>query len=196
MLALPELIESGRVTCRSWRPADQSAMAAAVASSIDHLRPWLPFVAAEPLSVDQRLALIEAMAQERAAGDAFHYGIFRSEPATDPVGPVLGGIGLHRRHDRSLEVGYWIRADQTGKGLASEVVEACLGAVFDRSEIVEVELHHDRANAASGGVARSCGFEFVGEGERAIETEGETGVDWAWRMTRQRWLGRRSATTE
>lgn len=197
MLALPDLIECRRVSCRAWTTDDQAAMSSAIAGSLEHLRPWLPFVAAEPLSVDQRLALIEAMAAERAEGQAFHYGIFQPEsttagsgsaqPAPDPLGPVLGGVGLHRRSDRSFEIGYWIRVDQVGKHLASEVVRACVGAAFELTDATHIALHHDRANAASGGVARSCGFDFVTEGQRARETPGETGIDWEWRMTRERW---------
>lgn len=197
MLALPDLIESSRVKCRAWTTADQAAMAAAIACSIEHLRPWLPFVAAEPLSADQRVALIEAMAAERVTGQAFHYGIFRpdsddvgsgsSQSEPDPLGPVLGGVGLHRRSDQSFEIGYWIRFDQVRKKLTSEVVRACVGAAFDLPEVTHIALHHDRANTGSGGVARSCGFEFVAEGERAQETPAESGIDWEWRMTRQRW---------
>jgi ribosomal-protein-serine acetyltransferase len=50
-----------------------------------------------------------------------------------------------------------------------------------------VEIHHDRANVASGGVPRRLGYTLVAEVEDKITAPGEIGVKCRWRTTREQW---------
>ena len=49
MRRLPRRIESPRLIIRCWEPDDVDALITAVAESIDHLRPWMPWIADEPM---------------------------------------------------------------------------------------------------------------------------------------------------
>jgi ribosomal-protein-serine acetyltransferase len=67
------------------------------------------------------------------------------------------------------------------------VTAALTDVAFTRGDIERVEIHHDRANAASAGVPRALGYELVRERPDAVDAPGEEGVDCTWVITRDRW---------
>ena len=72
---------------------------------------------------------------------------------------VLGGSGLHTRHGpEALEIGYWLRADSEGKGLASEAAAALTRVAFERCGVDRVEVRIDPANERSQRVPERLGF--------------------------------------
>jgi RimJ/RimL family protein N-acetyltransferase len=134
---------------------------------------------------DRRKLIAEWDATWRAGGDVV-YGIFLD-------GTPIGGSGLHRRRGPGvLEIGYWIRVGYTRQGYAKEVTAALTDLAFNVDGIERVEVHHDRANAASRAVPSSLGFELVAETADAITSPGEEGVDCAWEMTKARARQRRT----
>ena len=50
-----------------------------------------------------------------------------------------------------------------------------------------VEIHHDRANVASGRVAAAAGFVHIGERPRRPDAPGQEGVELIWRLDRGRY---------
>ena len=65
---LPDTIASERLTLRRWLPDDAPALCAAIEANIDHLRPWMPWISAEPMSLDDRVALINQWQAEWERG--------------------------------------------------------------------------------------------------------------------------------
>ena len=117
-------------------------------------------------------------------GRDFVLGVFVGER-------VAGGCGLHRRAGPStLEIGYWLHPSFTGQGLATTVARLLTDAAFALPGIEQVEIHSDKANAASAGVARRLRFDFLGETPDEATAPGETGIDCAWRMDRDVWRSR------
>lgn len=189
MRRLPRRIDSTRLVIRCWEPGDVDLLMAAVADSLDHLRPWMPWVADEPLSRTARLALIAEWEAAWASGGDTVYGAFLrpgepgSGPTAEPV--VVGGTGLHRRlGPGGLEVGYWVHAQHLRRGYATELARALTEAAFDEPAIDRVEIHHDRANEASAAVARAAGYRYVGDRPSEVVAPAETGVECVWRTTR------------
>ena len=169
------------VELRHLREEDAEAFNAAVHESLDELRPWMPWAAAEPRPVAQRLELIRTWAAEHAGGGDESYGIFLD-------GTVAGACGLHRRiGEGGLEIGYWVRTADTGRGIATEAARQLCARAFDDPAVDHVEIHHDRANAASARIPAKLGFERVGENPEAPEAPGEEGVEVVWRLTRDAW---------
>jgi len=166
------------VVVRHWREEDADALSAAILESLEHLRPWMPWAAEEPKSPAARLALIRGWERERLAGGDGFLGIWLD-------GRVAGGCGLHRRiGPGGLELGYWVRPDLTRRGVATEAARQLCGRAFAAPSTDRVEIRHDRANAASGGVPAKLGFERAGERRRPPQAPGEEGVEWIWRLTR------------
>lgn len=177
----PDLVHTKRLILRRWVEADVPNLSAAILASLEHLRPWMPWAASEPLTPQDRRALIQQWDTDWERGGDLVVGIFMD-------GVVVGGSGLHsRRGPGSLEVGYWVRAGYTRRGIATEASAALTTAAFTVANIERVEIHHDKANVASAGVPRRLGFTFADETPDSITSPGEIGVDCRWIMRREVW---------
>jgi RimJ/RimL family protein N-acetyltransferase len=183
-----DVIHTERLTLRRWTPADAPRLSTAILESLDHLRPWMPWVAAEPVKIEDRAALIQQWQREWDEGGELVVGIFKDDV-------VVGGSGLHtRRGPGVLEIGYWVHPAHARCGIATEAAEALTTVAFAVDGIERVEIHHDKANVASAGVPRRLGFTFEGETQDSITSPGEVGIDCRWTMTRQDWAGRAQAS--
>jgi RimJ/RimL family protein N-acetyltransferase len=187
MERLPERIETERLVLRTWTTADAGALGRAITESIEHLRPWMPWIAFEPVSLDGRRKLIAEWDTKFRAGEDAVYGVFHE-------GAVVGGTGLHRRiGPGALEIGYWIHVDHVRQGFATELSAALTDAAFLLDGIDRVEIHHDKDNVASEGVPRAMGYTFVGDVVSAVEAPSESGVQCIWSVSRADWEGRAHA---
>lgn len=181
-LVLPERLE-GRdgLLLRRWQLTDAEILAAAVAQSAEHLRPWMGWVSQEPMSLAQRRLWLAACEREWAAGGDVLLGVFLS-------GELAGGCGLHRRvAPDGLEIGYWIHPSFTRRGLATEASRVLTESALALPGITHVEIHHDRANLASRAIPGRLGYRFVGERPDAVEAPAEVGINCVWRMDRELW---------
>lgn len=181
----PDHLQTPRLTLRRWVADDAPFLNAAILASIEHLRPWMPWVAAEPVSVPDRVELFERWDREWQQGGDLVMGIFKD-------GDVVGGSGLHtRRGPGVLEIGYWVHVDHAKQGIATEAAAALTTAAFTVDGIDRVEIHHDKANVASAGVPRRLGYTLVDESANAISSPGEVGIDCRWVMRRDDWTPER-----
>jgi RimJ/RimL family protein N-acetyltransferase len=175
----PAQVTVDDVTVRRWRVEDAAALDEMIRSSLEHLRPWMPWVAYEPLPVAARAELIAAWDRAWDAGDEFTCAIVGAD------GELLGGCGLHRRiGPGAIEIGYWVRAGRTGRGVATAAVRAIVEMAFAIDGIASVEIHHDAANIASARVAEKAGFARVSERPDAVAAPAEIGIDVGWRLHR------------
>jgi RimJ/RimL family protein N-acetyltransferase len=179
---LPErLVDPDRLLLRRWVAADTEVLAVAVAESLEHLRPWMPWVAQEPLSLQRRRAMIAEWGQDWLRGGDVIMGAFVDAR-------VAGGRGLHRRIGcRGLEIGYWTHPAFLRTGIATTAVAMLTDAAFAVPGITVVEIHHDRANEASAGIPRTLGFRLIGQAAREPQAPGEIGVECRWRITPEQW---------
>ncbi|MGH9075834.1 MAG: GNAT family N-acetyltransferase [Acidimicrobiales bacterium] len=183
----PETMAGDGIVLRRWRTDDAEALQRAVNESIEHLRPWMPWVAVEPLPIDQRRALISAWEEAWQAGGDLVVGVFLE-------GTVVGSAGLHRRSTPSaVDIGYWTHVDFLGSGYATTTARLLTHGAFSLDAIRHVDIHHDRANQASRAIPRRLGYRFLGERPDTITAPGEMGIDCTWRMGRQRWAARPAA---
>src|SRR5439155_22043403 len=54
----PYRIETERLVIRCWEPQDAPLLKEAIDSSLDHLRPWMPWAREEPQSLAQKVELL------------------------------------------------------------------------------------------------------------------------------------------
>jgi ribosomal-protein-serine acetyltransferase len=182
---LPErLVGSDGLVLRRWVREDAAQLVEAVSDSLEHLRPWMPWIANEPSSVEDRRALIETWHEEWLAGGDLVLGMFVD-------GAVAGGCGLHHRiGPGGLEIGYWTARRFLRQGIATRAAALLTDAAFAQPGIDRVEIHHDQANVASGGVPRRLGFRLVRTGPDEIQAPGESGISCEWQITREEWRRR------
>ncbi len=81
-----------------------------------------------------------------------------------------------------LEIGYWVHQGHTRCGLATAAAAALADAALALPGIDRVEIVHDEANIASGGVPGK-GFTEVGKRMSAPDAPGESGTTIVWRLT-------------
>ena len=175
------------VELRQWRVEHADAQARAIEESLDHLRPWMAWAAEWPKPRGAQLEMLREWEQRRLVGTDEFLGVWLD-------GELVGSCGLHYRiGSGGVEIGYWIHPAHLRRGLATEVARQLCERAFTDPAIERVEIHHDRANAASGGVPRKLGFELVGDTRRGPLAPGEEGVERVWRLSRPDWTARRAA---
>lgn len=139
---------------RSWEPRDAPLLKEAVDSSLDHLRPWMPWAHAEPQPLPTKVDLLRTFRGNFDLGHDYVYGIFSADESE-----VAGGTGLHRRSfEGVLEIGYWIRASRAGQGLGTEATAAVARVGFEVAGAERIEIRVARENTASLAIPRKLGF--------------------------------------
>jgi RimJ/RimL family protein N-acetyltransferase len=150
----PYRIETERLVVRGYEPRDAGPLKEAIDSSLEHLRPWMPWAHQEPQTLEDKAELIEQFRVNFDAGDNFTLGIFNADEAE-----VLGGTGLHPRiGPGGLEIGYWVRASALRQGIATESAAALTRAGFEVCGADRIEIRIEPRNAASFGIPRKLGF--------------------------------------
>lgn len=151
-------IETERLVLRCFDPKDAAALKTAVDSSLEHIRPWIPWARDEPQTIDQKVELLRHYRGQFDLGQDRIYGIFdRSESE------LLGGTGLHDRvGEGARELGYWIAQRHARKGYATEATAALVRAGFEIDLLERIEIHCEPENVASVAVARKLGFRHDG----------------------------------
>jgi len=178
---LPDLFDAGDLVVRRWTVTDAAALHEAIVKNTEHLRPWMPWIAFEPQTVDQRAELIAGWERDWERGGDVVLGVFLD-------GRVVGSTGLHRRiGPNGLEIGYWIDRDHLGRGLAPRVSRLLTTAAFAMPGITVVEIPCDEANTASARVPIKLGFTYVGNIDAPALAPAETGSHRVHRMTRDEW---------
>lgn len=172
-------IDAGAVVLERWRAGDAAALLAAVSESLDHLRPWMAW-AAEPPNLTSMDGFIVRSTERFDAGTEFTYAI--REPGRHAV---VGGCGLHRRRSPGLlEIGYWVHAAHTRRGIATAAAGALARTALALPDVTRVEIRCDAANAASAGVARRLGFRLDRVDGNDMRAPAETGRAMIWVLDR------------
>ncbi|HET9914140.1 MAG TPA: GNAT family protein [Anaerolineales bacterium] len=151
-------IETKRLLVRCYNPSDALLLAESVKENVEHLRPWMPWVYAEPEPIEEKVQRLKRFRGMFDLGQNFVYGIFDPEDTR-----LLGGTGLHPRiGERQLEIGYWIHKDYVNQGLATECTAALVKVAFELIHVHRIEIHCDPANVASAAIPRKLGFTHEG----------------------------------
>jgi RimJ/RimL family protein N-acetyltransferase len=159
---------------------DAQAIADAVAESIDHLRPWMPWATEESMDPAFQRARLRRLAEMQQRGEEWDFGLFANGEAT-----LLGTFGLMtRRGPNTLEIGYWLHAGHTNRGHTTRAVAALTEIALRTDGVERVLIYCDEANDRSAAVPRRLGFSLSRVATRAPEAPAETGREMVW--TRER----------
>jgi RimJ/RimL family protein N-acetyltransferase len=137
----------------------------AVDASLTHLKASVAWAQSAPFSLAALEELLAGSAVAFDAGEGWTFSIF-DQAATR----VLGAMGLQPGESALcalvgpdvVEIGYWLRADATGKGYATEATAGLIELAFTRLGAQRVAICHDPDNVASAGVPRRLGFRDFG----------------------------------
>jgi RimJ/RimL family protein N-acetyltransferase len=178
-LARTYRIETERLVIRCYEPDDAQKLHKAIIRSIDHLRPWLPWVLQEPRPPEARAGLIRLFRGQFDLGLDYAFGIF------DPTEKeLIGSTGLHTRIGKNArEIGYWIGIDHIGNGYATEAVSALVKTGFAIEGLSRIEIRCAPENIRSQHVPEKLGFKMENIIKRTLyENPVETMI---WAMTKK-----------
>lgn len=148
-------------------------LADALRASVPELRDFMDWAQDDPsdsAAIDEFIRLAD---RDWAADKAYNFHTF--DAATDTL---VGSCGLMRRvGPDAIEIGYWIRSDHAGRGLATEAAAILAEAAWALYGIDRLVIRHDLANTASGRVAEKLGFMEIDRVAVEVTAEGESGVD-------------------
>jgi RimJ/RimL family protein N-acetyltransferase len=170
------------VSLRRYAGEETPALLAAVSESIEHLRPWMPWAAAEPTYDGLEEFALRATAWWET-GEAFTYWF--SYAGSEEL---VGSGGLHRRVGAgALEIGYWVHARWTRRGIASAATAALTSAGLALPGIDRIEIRCDEANVASAAVPRRLGYRLDAVIDEPVTAPGEVGRCMLWSTDAASW---------
>ena len=177
----PERVDGGVLVLRRVQIEDATGIAQAVAVSLDHLRPWMPWATPEAASPRSQMTRVAEADELWETGTDFIYSLL---PVTDdPAGRelVAGQVGLHRRAgDGAIEIGYWVAATHVRRGLGTAAARAMTPVALALPGVTRVEIHCDEANAASAAIPRKLGYRLDRISPHEPEAPGERGRRMIW----------------
>jgi len=88
------------------------------------------------------------------------YGFGRWVIVEKSTGQYLGWCGLKKHTDGMIDLGYRIKKEYWGRGIASECAAACLDYGFNQLGIQEIVGRSARANHASIRILEKIGMQF------------------------------------
>jgi len=180
--APPEVIEVPHGRLARIRESDADQLSEAVAASLDHLRPWMPWATAESASARAQREHCREV-EKNWADDAEYVYALRPRPSGD----VIGCFGLHRRiGPGAIEIGYWVHADFAGRGYATACARALTDAALALPDVDRVEIHTDEANTISASIPRRLGYRLDRIDEREPTAPAESGRLQIWVTERSR----------
>ena len=156
LVEFPDRFETERLTIRSPLPGDGAEVQAAVAETIEDLRPWMPWADHAPTVAEAESDVRRARAHFLTREDLWLF-LFLKGTHT-----LVGGSGFHQIdwNVPRLEIGYWVRRRFQGRGYISEAVRGISSFAFDTLGARRLEIRCDARNVRSRRVAERAGYEL------------------------------------
>jgi ribosomal-protein-serine acetyltransferase len=164
-----QAIETERLRLEPTKGEYAGALWHAIERSLPELKKWMSWASS---STPQTSAEYAHRAEAGwSDGTNWDWTVFFGEE-------VAGTVGLNRYDElwRSCNLGYWIRSDLAGGGLATEASRAVVDFAFEQIGLNRLELVADVDNAASIRVAQKLGFRHEGIKREGAFVDGR-GVD-------------------
>jgi len=166
------VLPAAGVVLRRHVASDIDRLYATIAENRDHLRGHMPW--ADEGRHEFEAFLTDAIAQWDRGAD-------RNYAIVDQAGEYLGGCGLHDRiGPDGREIGYWLAATATGRGIATAAARALTAAALAIDGVTRVEIRCDEANLRSAAVPRRLGYRLDRIEVDHVSAPGDLGRSMIW----------------
>jgi ribosomal-protein-serine acetyltransferase len=151
----------GGAALRLLEESDADELFALTGRNREHLGPWMPWVPGTR-SAEDTLAFIRLARRQGADNDGLQTAIVRD-------GAIAGVVGFHKVdwQNRATSIGYWLSADEQGRGTMTEAVRALVDHAFGAWRLERVEIAAAVDNARSRAIPERLGFRPEGVRRRA-----------------------------
>jgi RimJ/RimL family protein N-acetyltransferase len=182
-------IETSEFRLRSYRPSEAAVVAEHRSDPSTAM--WQSW--AVPYSVEKAQRMIDSVIALDGPTPGEWWELVVAEPTTDAF---MGSLAVHvAEHGHSAEIGYALRVEHRGKGLATAAAQVLVDALFARPEINRLEgsLHPD--NIASAMVLERLGFVYEGTSRQSFWVDDVVSDDPHYGLLREEWEAWRSRVT-
>lgn len=148
-------LENERIRLQRFSRRDSQTLDDAIRASLHDLNQWLPWARLDYAQSDTTAFIresIQAWKEERA----WDYSIRSNEDPRRHLGNI--SFWTVSKLGKIAEIGYWVRSDETSRGVCTEAVGLLLEEVFDSMGYHKVVLRIAVGNDASDRVAEKLGF--------------------------------------
>lgn len=149
----PNEIMDEIILLRQYQLNDIPMIVEAVRESAAELKPWISWCQHE-YTEEQARVWLESLPESWEKGISYDFAMIDSTDRS-----YLGGCGIN--HIRWIyqfaNLGYWVRTDRTGQGIASRVVPLLTRYAFEHLGLKRVEIVVAVGNKASQRVAQKAG---------------------------------------
>lgn len=163
-------IQIDDLTIRCYEREDVFSLKESIDVSLDHLHKYMDWSHnhKNETIVEKENRLVQ-WKKDFLANKDFTYAVYRGEKH-------VASTGLHNHfEDNALEIGYWVRADEINKGIATKISLALCIAAFEKLGVDRIEIHHKLDNIASSKVPQKL---FFKQGENYIHPKNGEGNTW------------------
>jgi len=150
----PELAND-QLILQKFTRRDAATLDAAIRASLPDLNQWLPWARLDYTSGDTTAFIresVQAWKEERA----WDYSIRSREDPRRHIGNI--SFWTVSKLGKIAEIGYWVRSDETSRGVCTEAVDLLLEETFNSLGYHKVVLRIAVGNDASDRVAEKLGF--------------------------------------
>jgi RimJ/RimL family protein N-acetyltransferase len=154
----PRAVEDGALRIRQPRPADADAVLRAVEVSREALGTWMNWCTPDYGRADAEF-WVQSAEPAREEGSAYLFVIESLAPRE-----LVGACGLERLDplDRAWRLGYWVRSDRTGRGIARRAAHLLARFAFGPLGAERLSILVATGNARSLAVAEALGAQREG----------------------------------
>jgi len=178
-------IETERLVIRCYDPIDALLLQKSIQESVEHLRPWLPWVKTEPEELQVKIERLRMFRAKFDSSEEYIYGVFDPNETE-----LIGGTGLHPRiGSDAFEIGYWVNVNHVNKGYATEFSAALTKVAFEIERVNRVEIHCAPKNNKSAAIPKKLGYMYEATLRGRTETiDGGLSDSMIWSIIREEYL--------
>jgi ribosomal-protein-serine acetyltransferase len=146
-------LTDGKIILRPYHSGDTKATYKAIWESLAEISTWLPF-AHKDYSIKETRDWVKQRPKDWKKGHSYEFVIL---DAKDRM--IIGGCGLNRvdKENRRANLGYWVRTNRTGEGVATAATLLLAKWGFEALKLVRIEILVATGNERSLRVAEKAG---------------------------------------
>jgi ribosomal-protein-serine acetyltransferase len=163
-------LTDGVILLRPCKKQDAQDLYKAIRLSLKELGAWLPF-AHENYSLYETQDWVKKHPVEWKKGAAYNFAICDMK-----TGEIIGvcSIGDFSEMKKRANLGYWVRSDRTGRGIAVAATRLLAKWGFDALDLKRIEILVAVENARSLRVAEKVGAKREGVLRNRLDIRGKT----------------------
>lgn len=170
------------VFLRPFSETDAPAVLDGVLRNYEHLRTFMEWIKPD-YSITDAQEFVDRCTNGFSEGSSENFGIFRDETFIGTVGLIYFDWNA-----RVTEIGYWIDAQEEGKGLMTRACTRLIEHALHDLDINRIQIRCASENARSAAIPVRLGFKLEGVQRQHVERSGSV-YDFAiYGLLRPEWV--------